>query len=135
MGHLIELGGRRALVTGGGRGIGRSIALALAKAGADVAVAARSKAEVETVVKEIEAVGRRGVSLVLDLISREAIGPGVGRAAEQLGGLDILVNNAGTIHDGPRLNPLDHDPQALEDHLFLNLVQAFYTTKARCRTC
>jgi NAD(P)-dependent dehydrogenase (short-subunit alcohol dehydrogenase family) len=129
--HLIELDGRRALVTGGGRGIGRSIALALAKAGADVAVAARSKAELESVANEIEASGRRGVCLVVDLMSREAIGPGVRRAAEELGGLDILVNNAGgTIHDGDPLNPLDHDPQAFEDNLFLNLIQAFYTTKS-----
>jgi NAD(P)-dependent dehydrogenase (short-subunit alcohol dehydrogenase family) len=131
VGHLIELDGRRALVTGGGRGIGRSIALALAKAGADVAVAARSKAELESVANEIEASGRRGVCLVVDLMSREAIGPGVKRAAEELGGLDILVNNAGgTIHDGDLLNPLDHDPRAFEDNLFLNLIQAFYTTKS-----
>ncbi len=131
MAHVIELDGRRALVTGGGRGIGRSIALALANAGADVAVAARSKAELESVANEIEALGRRGVCLVVDLMSREAIGPGVRRAAEDLGGLDILVNNAGgTIHDGAPLNPLDHDPQAFEDMIFLNLLQAFYTTKA-----
>jgi meso-butanediol dehydrogenase/(S,S)-butanediol dehydrogenase/diacetyl reductase len=131
VGHLIELDGRRALVTGGGRGIGRSIALALAKAGADVAVAARSKAELESVANEIETSGRRGVCLVVDLMSREAIGPGVKRAAEELGGLDILVNNAGgTIHDGDLLNPLDHDPRAFEDNLFLNLIQAFYATKS-----
>lgn len=131
MAHLIELDGRRALVTGGGRGIGRSIALALAKAGADVAVAARSKAELESVANGIEASGRRGVCLVVDLMSREAIGPGVKQAVEELGGLDILVNNAGgTIHDGDLLNPLDHDPLAFEDNLFLNLIQAFYTTKA-----
>lgn len=132
MAHLIKLDGRRALVTGGGRGIGRSIALALANAGADVAVAARSRAELETVANEIAALGRRGVCLVLDLMSREAIGPGVKRAAEELGGLDILVNNAGgTIDDGAGLlNPLDHDPRAFEDNIFLNLIQAFYTTKA-----
>lgn len=131
MGHLISLEGRRALVTGGGRGIGRSIALALANAGADVAVAARSKAELETVANEINALSRRGLWLVLDLMSREAIGPGVKRAADELGGLDILVNNAGgTIHDGALLNPLDHDPRAFEDNIFLNLIQAFYATKA-----
>ena len=119
MPHLIELDGRRALVTGEGRGIGRSIAIALAKAGADVAVAARSKAELESAANEIKASGRRGVCLVVDLMSREAIGPGVKRAAEELGGLDILVNNAGgTIHDGALLNPLDHDPVAFEDNLF-----------------
>lgn len=118
MEHVIELDGRRALVTGGGRGIGRSIALALAKAGADVAVAARSKAELESVANEIEALGRRGVCLAVDLMSREAIGPGVKRAAEELGGLDILVNNpGGTTHDGDVLNPLDHDPRAFEDNL------------------
>ncbi|HKD67679.1 MAG TPA: SDR family NAD(P)-dependent oxidoreductase [Candidatus Binataceae bacterium] len=132
MAHLIKLDGRRALVTGGGRGIGRSIALALAKAGADVAVAARSKAELETVASEIEAAHRRALPLVLDLMSRDAIGAGVKRAAEELGGLEILVNNAGgTIHAGANLlNPLDHDPQAFEDNIFLNLIQAFYTTRS-----
>lgn len=131
MGHIIKLDGRRALVTGGGRGIGRSIALALANAGADVAVAARSKAELNSVAEEVRMLGRRGVCLAVDLMSREAIAPAVSRAAEELGGLDILVNNAGgTIHDGPALNPLDHDPQAFEDMVFLNLMQAFYTTRA-----
>jgi NAD(P)-dependent dehydrogenase (short-subunit alcohol dehydrogenase family) len=132
MAHTINLAGRRALVTGGGRGIGRSIALALARAGADVAVVARSRAELETVARAIEQSGSRGIPLVIDLMSREAIGAGIRQAAEQLGGLDILVNNAGgTIHAGrDLLNPLDHDAQAFEDNLFLNLTQAFYTTKS-----
>ena len=132
MAHTISLAGRRALVTGGGRGIGRSIALALAKAGADVAVVARSRAELETVAREIEKLGTRGVPLVVDLMSRDAIGAGVRQAAERLGGLDILVNNAGgTVHAGSDLlNPLDHDSQAFEDNIFLNLTQAFYTTKS-----
>ncbi len=132
MAYTISLAGRRALVTGGGRGIGRSIALALAKAGADVAVIARSRAELETVTREIEELGTRGVPLVVDLMSREAIGAGVRQAGERLGGLDILVNNAGgTIHAGSNLlNPLDHDSQAFEDNIFLNLTQAFYATRS-----
>jgi NAD(P)-dependent dehydrogenase (short-subunit alcohol dehydrogenase family) len=132
MAHTISLAGRRALVTGGGRGIGRSIALALANAGADVAVAARSRAELETVAREIGKLGRRGMPVVLDLMDRDAIGAGVKQAGEELGGLDILVNNAGgTMHAGTDLlNPLDHDSQAFEDNLFLNLIQVFHATKA-----
>jgi meso-butanediol dehydrogenase/(S,S)-butanediol dehydrogenase/diacetyl reductase len=132
MAQTISIAGRRALVTGGGRGIGRSIALALANAGADVAIAARSRGELETVAQEIRKLGRHAVPLVLDLMSREAIGAGVKQAAEELGGLDILVNNAGgTIHAGTELlDPLNHDSQAFEDNLFLNLMQVFHTTKA-----
>jgi NAD(P)-dependent dehydrogenase (short-subunit alcohol dehydrogenase family) len=132
MAHTIDLAGKRALVTGGGRGIGRSIALALAQAGADVAVVARSRGELEDAAREIELMGRRAIALVIDLMKRDAIAAGVREAAEGLGGLDILVNNAGgTVHAGSDLlNPLDHDPQAFEDNLFLNLTQAFYTTKA-----
>ena len=132
MALTISLTGRRALVTGGGRGIGRSIALALAQAGADVTVVARSRAELETVAREIEKFGRRGVAQVIDLMKREAVSDGIRQAVEKMGGVDILVNNAGgTIHAGSDLlNPLNHDAQAFEDNLFLNLIQAFYTTKS-----
>ena len=132
MKQLIDLKGRRALITGGGRGIGRSMALALADAGADVAVASRSLAELETVAKEISDRGTRGVAVVMDVMSREQITAGVDEAARKLGGLDILINNAGgVVSENPALlNPLDHDPGAFEDNLFLNLTQAFYATHA-----
>lgn len=129
---LIDLTGRRALVTGGGRGIGRSIALAMASAGADVAVGSRTRSELEAVAAEIKALGRRGVPIIIDVMSREQITAGVHDAAEKLGGLDILVNNAGGVisDDFSKLNPLDHDAKDFEDNLFLNLTQAFYATKA-----
>ncbi|HYK63657.1 MAG TPA: SDR family NAD(P)-dependent oxidoreductase, partial [Patescibacteria group bacterium] len=60
MKQLIDLHGRRALVTGGGRGIGRSMALALADAGADVAVASRTQGELDAVAAEIRERGPRG---------------------------------------------------------------------------
>ena len=132
MKRLIDLQGKKALVTGGGRGIGRAIALAIADAGGDVAVASRSMHELEAVAGEIRERGTRGFALVMDVMNREAITNGVNEGAGKLGGLDILVNNAGgVITDHPaKLDPLNHDGQVFEDNLFLNLTQAFYATKA-----
>lgn len=129
---LIDLRGRRALVTGGGRGIGRSIALAMADAGADVAVCSRSLSELEAVAAEIRQRGPRGFAVIMDVMSREQITVGVNQAAEKMGGLDILVNNAGgVITTNPAfLDHMAHDPQTFEDNLFLNLTQAFYATHA-----
>ena len=71
MKQLIDLKGRRALVTCGGRGIGRSIALALGDSGADVAVASRSLGELEDVATEIRDRGTRGFAVVIDVMSGE----------------------------------------------------------------
>jgi NAD(P)-dependent dehydrogenase (short-subunit alcohol dehydrogenase family) len=132
MRQLIDLHGRRALVTGGGRGIGRSIALAFADAGANVAVASRSQNELDAVAKEIEQRGQRGFAVIIDVMNREQISAGVDEAARKLGGLDILINNAGGVVAGNplHLDPLNHDPRAFEENLFLNLTQAFYATHA-----
>src|ERR1700692_2969966 len=132
MKQLIDLKGKRALVTGGGRGIGRSMALSLADAGADVAGASRSLAELETVAKEIKDRGTRGVAVIIDVMNREQITAGVDEAGKKLGGLDILINNAGgVIAAKPEfINPISHDPATFEDNLFLNLTQAFYATHA-----
>ncbi len=126
------LKGKHALVTGGGRGIGRSIALALARAGADVAVAARTRQQLDAVAGEINSLGQRGFALEIDLTKRDHIEQRVNQAAQQLGGLEILVNNAGgTIADDPaKLDPLNHDPKTFEDNLFFNLTQVFYVTRA-----
>src|SRR5579884_2240010 len=116
------LAGKRALVTGGGRGIGRAIALA--RAGADVAVAARTQAQLESVAAEIRALGRRAFAVPIDLTKRDHIEERVNQAAAQLGGLDILVNNAGgSIGEGARIDPVTFDPQTFEDCLFFNLTQ------------
>lgn len=129
---LIDLSGRRALVTGGGRGIGRSIALALARAGADVAVSSRTLGELQSVAAEIAAVGGRGVPVCFDVMDREQIRAGVAEAAAKLGGLEILVNNAGGVvaKAAGDLDHLAHDPDAFERNLFLNLTQAFLATQA-----
>ena len=90
-----RLDGRRALVTGASRGIGRAIAEAFAEAGADVALAARTVPDLETVAAAVEAHGRRAVVLPLDVRDVAAVEEAVAKGAEALGGLDILVNNAG----------------------------------------
>jgi meso-butanediol dehydrogenase/(S,S)-butanediol dehydrogenase/diacetyl reductase len=93
--------GRVALVTGGGRGIGRAIALALARAGANVAVAARTVQEIEAVAAEIAALGRRTLFLPLDVVDRAQLAAVPERLARGLGPVEILVNNAGIHFSGP----------------------------------
>jgi NAD(P)-dependent dehydrogenase (short-subunit alcohol dehydrogenase family) len=89
---LAALEGRTALVTGGGRGIGREIALAFAREGARVAVAARTTAEIQAVAAEC---GGGAVAIPLDVTDEAACTAAVERAERELDGLDVLVNNAG----------------------------------------
>jgi 3-oxoacyl-[acyl-carrier protein] reductase len=93
---MSELAGKRALVTGGSRGIGAAIALALADKGADVAITFERAADrAAEVVKAIEAKGRKAFAIQADSADPAAIKRSVDEAAAALGGLDILVNNAG----------------------------------------
>lgn len=96
-----SLDGRVALVTGGGRGIGRAIALALAREGAHVAVAARTVPEIEAVAAEIRALGRRTHFFPLDVSDRTTLARAPGIVAAALGPVDILVNNAGLHQSAP----------------------------------
>jgi 3-oxoacyl-[acyl-carrier protein] reductase len=91
-----ELAGKRALVTGGSRGIGAAIALALAEKGADVAITYdRSADRAAEVMRSVEAKGRRGFAIRADSADAARVKQSVAEAADRLGGLDILVNNAG----------------------------------------
>lgn len=93
---MTELVGKRALVTGGSRGIGAAIALALAEKGADVAITyERSADRAGEVVRAIEDKGRKAFAIQADIIDPGAVKRSVDGAAQALGGLDILVNNAG----------------------------------------
>jgi len=87
-----------ALITGGGRGIGRATALAFAEAGARVVVASRTQAEVDAVTREVQAKGRRALPIASDVSDAASVQELVDRALAEFGTIDILVNCAGVIH-------------------------------------
>jgi NAD(P)-dependent dehydrogenase (short-subunit alcohol dehydrogenase family) len=93
----VDLTGQAALVTGGGRGLGRAFALALAKAGAKVAVTARTAAEVRETVEMVERDGGQAVGIPGDVADPGAVTEIVKTVESKLGPLEILVNNAGVL--------------------------------------
>ena len=92
-----RLDGRVAAVTGGNRGIGRSIALGLARAGASVAILSRNADKNAEVVAELEGTGGRALAVSLDVTKRETLADAIAAVEDELGGIDILVNNAGIV--------------------------------------
>jgi 3-hydroxybutyrate dehydrogenase len=110
--------GGRALVTGGGRGIGRAVALDLARGGAAVAVAARTRSEVEAVASLLQGQGARAVALTVDVTDPDSVRATFAAAREALGGIDILVNGAGVAPTAPLARTSDAVwRQALETNL------------------
>ena len=108
-----NLAGKTALVTGGGRGIGRAIALVFAEAGADVIVTARSAHQVESVAAEIEAGGGHGLALVCDVADSAQVDSTVMEATDRFGKIDVLVNNAGEVTVGPVV-PVPDPPENVD---------------------
>lgn len=127
---IFSLDGRRALVTGASRGIGRTLAVGLAGAGTSLALAARDPAGLEETAREIRELGRTAVPLALDVRDTAAIERAVALAADALGGLDILVNNAGVEQVRPSLEV----DEALWDRINdTNLKGAFFCAQAAGR--
>jgi 3-oxoacyl-[acyl-carrier protein] reductase len=114
-----DLAGRRALVTGGGRGIGRALALGLARSNADLAIVYRQDADAaEGVAAEARALGVRALAVQSDTGDPSAVQRMLQQVLDQLGGLDILVNNAGTLSRVPFLDlPFDEWRRVLQTNL------------------
>ncbi len=123
----LTLAGRRAVVTGAGRGIGRSIALAIAQAGANVAVSARTNAELESLVAQIHSMGRQALAALCDVTDSEQVQHMAKTLIAGLGGGDILVNNAGNAGSHKFLN---HPDELWQRMLSVNLTSVYYVTKA-----
>ena len=92
-----DLTGKVVLVTGGGRGIGRATALVFARAGADVIVAARTRGDVNSVAREVRALGVRSMAVTADVSSAEDVHAMMRAVNRRFGGVDVLVNNAAII--------------------------------------
>jgi len=125
----LSLAGRKALVTGGSRGIGRAIALAYAAAGADVAIGYRREAAAaQEVVRAIEAAGRRGAAFAADVREYEPVKAMVEGARDALGGLDVVVANAGVP---TRFQPLHEvEPGYWKRVIGIDLDGVFHTLHA-----
>src|SRR5262245_30440396 len=95
MASPFSVAGKVTIVTGGGVGIGRSIALEFARAGADVVIASRKIENLEPVTAEIKKLGRRSFAMAVDVRQEDAVKELVERTSRELGRLDVMINNAG----------------------------------------
>jgi 3-oxoacyl-[acyl-carrier protein] reductase len=128
----MRLEGKRAIVTGGSRGIGRAIALRLADEGADVAVCASSSAaSAEAVAEEIRAKGRKALGCQADVSNAAQVEALISETLEAFSSIDILVNNAGINRDGLIMRMKEEDWDSVLD---VNLKGAFLCTKAVSRS-
>ena len=125
-----SLEGRRALITGASRGIGRALAAGLARAGADVAVAARDLKSVEAAAEAIRAERHNATALAIDVRDAAGARQAVEQVRRELGGLDILINNAGVedVRDS-----LEVDEALWDKIMDTNLKGAFFCAQAAAR--
>ena len=124
---MFDLSGKKAVVTGAGRGIGKAIALGLAEFGADVALVSRTTTELEAVAGEIEAMGRKAMFISQDLNQVGEMPAMVQKVVDELGAVDILVNNAGI--NIPQ-ESADVTEDAWDRILDINLKSSFFLCQA-----
>ncbi|MDR7470915.1 MAG: glucose 1-dehydrogenase [Armatimonadota bacterium] len=125
-----SLEGKRALVTGGSRGLGEAIAVGLAEAGAHVAVAGRSRPELERVARRIQELGQKAVVVQADVTRVQDVQRMVAEVEERLGPVQILVNNAGVNLPRPALEVTEEEWDLVLD---TNLKGVFFTAQAAGR--
>jgi NAD(P)-dependent dehydrogenase (short-subunit alcohol dehydrogenase family) len=128
--ELFDLSGRVAIVTGTSRGLGQGFARALARAGADLVLTSRNRGSLDAFEAEISGVGRRAISLDLDVRNQESIERMVSAAEDKFGHLDILVNNAGCNIRKPALDVTWDDWNLILD---TNLRGSFFVAQAVAR--
>jgi len=125
----MRLQGKVAVVTGGGAGIGRGIVLCMAKEGADIAIPDIQDANVQAVVKEVLAMGRKAISMRCDVTKGAEVEATVDRIKKEMGRVDILVNNAG-MASAPGMPFTNNTEEDWDRTYAVNLKSVFLTCKA-----
>jgi len=131
MADVFDLKNKTAIVTGGNRGLGRSMAIALAKQGANVAVIGRDEVKNAEVVHEINQLGSKAIGLATDLTTIDSIQAMVGQVIEEFGSLDILVNNAGTSQTKFALEVTEEEWDRVMN---LNVKSLFFCSQVAAKT-
>lgn len=122
-----NLQGKHALITGGGRGLGKATAIAFAQEGIHVAITGRNESKLIDTVKELETLGVKAAYKVFDITNYEAVQQAVNELTVEFGSIDILVNNAGIATFA---TVLDMDVTTWTDIINTNLLGTYYVTKA-----
>lgn len=130
---MFDLSGKTAVVTGGGRGIGRGIALALGTAGARVVIAGRDAATLEATVRELRGAGVTATARPTDVTSPEAVVALAAHALEEFGSIECWVNNAGSAAAGDAAPLLDLTEEQWDRVVDLNLKATFFAGQAAAR--
>ncbi|MFL1896610.1 3-ketoacyl-ACP reductase [Aquimarina sp. 2-A2] len=121
------LKGKKALITGAGKGIGKAIALALAKEGVHVALLSRTATDLENVAEEAKSYGVDTVLVTADVASIDSVNMAAEKVLQAFDSIDILINNAGIGKFG---NFMDLTPTEWEDIIKINLMGTYYVTRA-----
>jgi len=121
-----DLKGKKAIITGGNRGLGKATALAFAQEGIDVAITGRDEKALQATVQELEQLGVKATYAVFDITNYTAVQKGIKTLIDQLGSVDILVNNAGIAAFGT-FNEMDVDQWS--QIIQTNLMGMYYVTK------
>ncbi|WP_090024056.1 3-ketoacyl-ACP reductase [Chryseobacterium oleae] len=123
----MNINGKNAIITGGGRGLGKAVALALANEGVHVAITGRNEENLKNTVEEIKALGVNSAYAVFSMDNESEVKAGIESLAKQLGSVDILVNNAG-IGDFGSIEEMSSE--TWEQVIKTNLFGVYYASKA-----
>lgn len=127
---MAPLSNKVALITGGGRGLGRAIALAYANVGADIAVSSRTRGQIEEVAAAIRSAGRRSLAVPVDVTDSRSVANMVQAVLQEFGRIDILVNSAGV---GLSERLAEMSDQAWDEVIKTNLYGTFYSCREAVR--
>ena len=123
---MSNISGKKALITGGGRGLGRATAIAFAKEGIHVAITGRNEQKLQETVNELTALGVDAIYEVFDIANPDEVKTGIANIISKFGTIDILVNNAGIAAFG---SFLEMEPEKWVNMINTNVLGMYYVTK------